>query len=80
MRLVPDAATARRLGLRRGTVVGRARAALVAGRAGTVRVKLTAAATRAIKRVKPKRLKLTVSATEAGKRRVAGAKTLTVRR
>ena len=79
VRLAPDAATAKRLGLKRGAALGTAKIALAAGSATTLRVKLSAAAQRAIKRKRVRSVRFKVSATEAGKRAVTGGKMLTVR-
>ena len=80
VKLTPDAATARRLGVRRTTVIGRGTFALRRDRTTTVHVRLTPAAKRAIKRANPRSVRFTVSATEPGKLPVTGRSTLTVRR
>jgi hypothetical protein len=80
VRLVPDAATARRLGLRRSAALGTGTFALGGGTAAAVRVKLTRAAARAIKRAKPGSIRFTISVTEAERRTVTGARAVTVRR
>ncbi len=79
LRLGLDARDARRLRLRRGGAIGTARATLTRAGTTTVRIRLTAAARRAIARARPARLRVTLGATEASKRPVTGGKTLTLR-
>ncbi len=78
LRLGLSSSDTRRLHLKRGAAIGSAKAKLARAGSVTVKVRLTAAARRALARVE--RLKLTLGATEASKRAIAGSGTLTLRR
>jgi hypothetical protein len=81
LRLTLDARDSRRLRLRRGATIGTARATLARSGSVTARVRLTAAARRAVTRARPKRLRVTLSARVLGRQRaVTGGGPLTLRR
>lgn len=80
VKLAPDAATARRLGLGRSAVLGTGTFALGGGTVSAAQVRLSKTAARAIKRAAPRSVRFTLRVTEAERRPVSATGAVTVRR